>query len=425
MEDNFTGRQTGHKNAGQTATHDPVSDSSLSGKSSAKSSAKKSDKFSKNPGKPAYSKAHPKAHHKTKGNGTSGETLYAALDLGTNNCRLLIVAPDGKNFRVIDSFSRIVRLGEGLDATGRLSEPAMARTLAALRICAGKIRHHRVTRVRCVATEACRNAENGAEFISNVEKETRLRMDVIGGRDEAELAAIGCGALFDRKRRHAIVFDIGGGSTEITRLTRQRGRYEMRDTESLKLGVVRLSERYDGTHMTPDTYRQMVDDCIAQIDDFVQRQSDIKDLRELQLIGTSGTITTLAAVQLGLKRYDRSKVDGCVISRSAIKDVIRRLVRMSHSELADHPCIGPERADLVLAGCAVLEAMLSAWPVPRIIVADRGLREGILLRLIRKDQRQHHPKAHAKKGDKKGDTKGEKKSHKPNENGSEARGARP
>ncbi|MGC6472258.1 MAG: Ppx/GppA family phosphatase [Parvibaculales bacterium] len=322
----------------------------------------------------------------TKG-GDTGQPLYAAIDLGTNNCRLLIVTPEGKNFRVVDSFSRIVRLGEGLDKTGRLSEEAMDRALAALRVCAGKVRKYNVKRMRCVATEACRDADNGAEFIARVSKETRLNFQIIGARDEAELASVSCGALFDRKRPYVIVLDIGGGSTEISYLRLESGRFELKDTRSFPLGVVRLAERYDGRHLSQADYDQMREECAHAIRDFVESQSWVEDLSKLQVVGTSGTVTTLVAIQLGLKYYDRSRVDGTSMSLNAVRDVIKRLLGMSRKQLAAQPCIGPDRADLVLTGCAILEAFLEFYPVPSIKVADRGLREGILLRLIRKDQR--------------------------------------
>lgn len=353
-------------------------------------------KFKTNKHKPArFAKTENRQSHSNGGpKKTEAEKLYAAIDLGTNNCRLLIVAPDKDGFRVVDSFSRIVRLGEGLDATGELSEAAIERALAALRVCAGKIRKLDVARVRCVATEACRNATNGRAFIERVEKETRLRFEIIGARDEAELASVSCGSLFDRKRRNVIVLDIGGGSTEITYLRLERGRFELKETKSFPIGVVRLSERYDATQLTPEIYRQMRDDCAQEMKDFIAEQ-DLQDLRQVQIIGTSGTVTTLIAIQLGLKYYDRNKVDGRTVSANAVKDVIKRLVAMTHAQLVNQACIGPERADLVLSGCAVLEAFMQFYPVPVIKVADRGLREGILLRLIRKDQRKR--KFHNKK----------------------------
>ena len=334
-------------------------------------------------GKNKYPHKSRKNPHKSQ----SRET-YAAIDLGTNNCRLLIVEPQGNSFKVIDSFSRIVRLGEGLEDSNKLSADAMQRTIDALRVCATKIRRHRVRWMRCVATEACRRAENGQAFINQIEKSTRLRFEIIDGKDEAELAAIGCGALFDRQFPHAIVFDIGGGSTEITCLSLKKGRYELQDMISLPLGVVRLSEKYDGKNMSQEIYTQIRDEAEKTIRSFAEKQTFHADnLNDIQLIGTSGTVTTLAAIHKGLKKYNRNIVDGAVMKRGEVVAVIQSLMNMSHEERQNNNCIGKERADLVLSGCAVLEAIIRAWPLENLKIADRGIREGILLRLIRKTRR--------------------------------------
>ena len=334
-------------------------------------------------GKNKYPRKSRKNPHKSQ----SRET-YAAIDLGTNNCRLLIVEPQGNSFKVIDSFSRIVRLGEGLESSNKLSADAMQRTIDALRVCATKIRRHRVRWMRCVATEACRRAENGPAFINQIEKSTRLRFEIIDGKNEAELAAIGCGALFDRQFPHAIVFDIGGGSTEITCLSLKKGRYELQDMISLPLGVVRLSEKYDGKNMSQEIYTQIRDEAEKTIRSFAEKQTFHADnLNDIQLIGTSGTVTTLAAIHKGLKKYNRNIVDGAVMKRGEVVAVIQSLMNMSHEERQNNNCIGKERADLVLSGCAVLEAIIRTWPLENVKIADRGIREGILLRLIRKTRR--------------------------------------
>ena len=330
-----------------------------------------------------------KAGNGKKGRAPQNRRLYAALDLGTNNCRLLIVERDGNDgFRVRDGFSRIVRLGEGLERTGRLSDDAMNRTIAALRICASKIRRAGISRMRCVATEACRGAENGEAFIQRVKRETGLRLEIIDGKAEAELAAIGCGSLFNPDVDDIILFDIGGGSTEVSRMTRQPNNFfKLVDSASLPLGVVRLAERHAGDGPYEHGYEGMLDESETRLKDFMERQSDITDMARVQIIGTSGTVTTLAAVQLGLAKYDRNVVDGCTIAARDITRVIGDLRQLSRDELAENPCIGKERADLVLAGCAVLEAIYRRWPVTQFSVADRGLREGLLMRMIRKDSR--------------------------------------
>ncbi len=347
-----------------------------------------------------------KAGNGKKGRALQNRRLYAALDLGTNNCRLLIVERDGNDgFRVRDGFSRIVRLGEGLERTGRLSDDAMNRTIAALRICASKIRRAGISRMRCVATEACRGAENGEAFIQRVKRETGLRLEIIDGKAEAELAAIGCGSLFNPDVDDIILFDIGGGSTEVSRMTRQPNNFfKLVDSASLPLGVVRLAERHAGEGPYEHGYEGMLDESETRLKDFMERQSDITDMARVQIIGTSGTVTTLAAVQLGLAKYDRNVVDGCTIAARDITRVIGDLRQLSRDELAENPCIGKERADLVLAGCAVLEAIYRRWPVTQFSVADRGLREGLLMRMIRKDSRngRHNARRNSRLNSKRG-----------------------
>lgn len=311
--------------------------------------------------------------------------VYAALDLGTNNCRLLIARPAPGGFRVIDAFSRIVRLGEGLSRSDRLSEPAMERTLEALRVCGAKIRRRGVTAARAVATEACRRASNCAEFIELVERETGIAIEIISSQEEGRLALAGCAALLDPVHRHALVFDIGGGSTELMWLAVPAdGAPRVLDQVSIRCGVIGLTERYGGDRIARAQYRSMVEEVAAEIEPFEERNGIRALLAEgqVQLLGTSGTVTTLAGCHLGLPRYDRRAVDGSHLRVEHARAIIRKLVTLDFDGRAGHPCIGPERADLVLAGCAVLEAICDCCPVDRLRIADRGLREGILVDLI-------------------------------------------
>lgn len=316
--------------------------------------------------------------------------IYGAIDLGTNNCRLLIAKPTTDGFRVIDAFSRIVRLGEGLSTAGELSEAAIRRSIAALRICADKIARRGVTRLRCVATEACRKASNGAEFIDRVHAATGLRLEIINTSEEARLALSGCSPLLDRSNRHALVFDIGGGSTEVlwTRLGGQQP--QVLAWMSVPEGVVTLAERWGGVHVTPESWVGMVQDVRRHLDRFDAAHRISATLQEggVQLLGTSGTVTTIAGVHLALPRYDRAKVDGIWLDLADVQRVSRGLASMSYEARMAHPCIGRERADLVVAGCAVLEAIGSLWPVSRLRVADRGVREGVLERLMHDAERE-------------------------------------
>jgi exopolyphosphatase/guanosine-5'-triphosphate,3'-diphosphate pyrophosphatase len=288
----------------------------------------------------------------------------AALDLGTNNCRLLVAEVEEAGCRVVDSFSRIVRLGEGLAASGRLSEAAMARTLAALKVCARIIARNRVRLARCVATEACRRAVNGADFVRRVARATGLGLEVLDHEEEARLAMLGCLPLVNPAAAACLMVDIGGGSTEL-----------------YALQLATLSETH-GREIDAAGYARTVEQVRAALDRLATPPPPLGAGRAVQLIGTSGTVTTLAAVHLGLRRYDRRKVDGVELPFAAIAAVSRRLLALDHAARAAHPCIGSGRADLVLAGCAILDAVHERWPVERLTVADRGVREGILGMLV-------------------------------------------
>jgi exopolyphosphatase/guanosine-5'-triphosphate,3'-diphosphate pyrophosphatase len=313
---------------------------------------------------------------------------YAALDLGTNNCRLLVAQPAGSGFRVVDAFSRIVRLGEGLAASGVLSEDAMARALEALKICADKIAGRRVAAGRYVATEACRQAANCEVFLARVREEIGIEIEIISSTEEARLVVAGCAPLLNPRFPYAIVFDIGGGSTEIVWLRLwgggHRGRPEILGSMSLPFGVVTLTDRFGGTEVSPATYRAMAAEAVAALAPF-ERANDIqRHVRtgRVQMLGSSGTVTTLAGIHLALPRYTRALVDGSVLTFEQISVVSTHLAGLDLAGRAANPCIGRERADLVLSGCAILDAICAAWPVGRLRVADRGVREGILFDLM-------------------------------------------
>lgn len=313
--------------------------------------------------------------------------VYAALDLGTNNCRLLVARSARRGFRVIDAFSRIVRLGEGLAASGRLSDAAMDRTIDALRVCAAKVSNRKVTRARFIATEACRRAANCGEFIERVRNETGLDIEIIPTEEEARLVVAGCAPLLESRIPHALVFDIGGGSTELAWLrTPRHPRAPARVVSSMSLpyGVVTLSDRHGGKDVTPESYAAMVAEVKEAMLPFEARHGIAKRVErgEVQMLGSSGTVTTLAGVYRNLPRYNRALIDGTYLSFEAIREVIGRLAAMDYEERASHPCIGRERADLVLAGCAILHAICDLWAVGGLRVADRGIREGILFGLL-------------------------------------------
>jgi exopolyphosphatase/guanosine-5'-triphosphate,3'-diphosphate pyrophosphatase len=316
--------------------------------------------------------------------------FYAALDLGTNNCRLLVAEPSAEGFRVVDSFSRIVRLGEGVAQNGSLGADAMDRAVAALRVCCEKLNDRPLARFRLIATEACRRAGNGPAFLTRVRDELGLDLEIIDRRTEARLAVEGCFTLLDEEAEGAVLFDIGGGSSEVVWLDRRRLRRRsglMRAWVSLPVGVVTLAERHGGMTVDSDTFETMVEEVRAEFHHFRAREALRKAVaeRRFHLLGTSGTVTTLAGVHLDLPRYDRRRVDGLWMEDSEIEAMMTKIRGMDYEARRNNPCIGRERADLVLAGCAIFEAIRREWPCSRLRVADRGLREGILVQLMRAD----------------------------------------
>ncbi|MFW0777331.1 MAG: Ppx/GppA phosphatase family protein [Rickettsiales bacterium] len=335
------------------------------------------------------------SHGPRKGARSGGrvdERIYAALDLGTNNCRLLIAAPqltDGNDgqplqtLRVYDSFSRIVRLGEGVSDNGKLSEDAMQRTLAALKACQKKLAKFNVSDARFVATEACRRAENSDEFIKRVINETGITIDIISTEEEAQLAFKGCSSLLTEDCERAIVFDIGGGSTELMWVDAQNNQHIM-DWLSVDFGVMNLADKFGGTSFSDMAF----DDMVAVLSQRLQAFDETNNIgstignANVQMLSTSGTVTTLAAIHLDLPRYDRSRIDGITLKVSDIRATIRRLLEMRPSERFNHPCIGHDRSDFILSGCAIFEAISSLWPTDTITIADRGVREGIILSLV-------------------------------------------
>ena len=322
--------------------------------------------------------------------------VYAALDLGTNNCRLLIARPHERSFRVLDGFTRIVRLGEGLSTTGVLSDAAMDRTMEALRLCRNKLRDHEPARARLIATEACRSASNGQAFLDRVETELGLKLEIVDRHTEAELAVTGCADLIDPDTEGALMFDIGGGSSELAWLDFRGGRPKrqgrmaasIRSWQSLPVGVVSIAERFGGVDVTRDSFEAMVAYVSQHLREFRGRQKLRQMIADhaVHLIGTSGTVTTLAGLHLGLERYERQKVDGLWMTSTEIDATIAALLGMSFDRRVAHPCIGRDRADLVLPGCAIFEAIRREWPTTTVRVADRGLREGILISLMDQDR---------------------------------------
>jgi exopolyphosphatase/guanosine-5'-triphosphate,3'-diphosphate pyrophosphatase len=349
----------------------------------------------------AAAQAGQRPHDETQPVRPERDIVYGALDLGTNNCRLLLAKPSRRGFRVVDAFSRIIRLGEGVGQSGRLSEAAMARTYDALKICAAKLERAHVRRSRLVATEACRIASNAPEFLADIRTKLGLDIEVLTPETEARLAVSGSAALIDASCDYVLVFDIGGGSSELILLdmSRRSRRFDRRSADridaqscmaawtSLPIGVVTLAERFGGRNVTPEDFEAMVGATQAMLQPFEDRHKVKERLhgKRVHMLGTSGTVTTIAGIHLGLPRYDRNRVDGCWLNVREVQAVTYNLLARTYEERIAEPCIGRDRADLVLAGCAILEAVLRLWPCERLRVADRGLREGILTTLMSED----------------------------------------
>jgi exopolyphosphatase / guanosine-5'-triphosphate,3'-diphosphate pyrophosphatase len=346
------------------------------------------------PGSPGARQSEPSAPP-TAGSGP----LYAALDLGTNSCRMLIAQPRGSQFLVVDSFSKTVQLGVGLEASGRLSRASMGRTIQALRICQKKIEKHGVKRLRLVATEACRRARNGRDFMRQIKRETGLVVDIIAAEEEARLAVISCAPLVQTATEQLLVVDIGGGSTELVWIDLSAVTPEDRPKAIMRL--------HSGFHVQGPTDARVVDwisvplgvatlkDQFADVDDDAARFALMSWFFEenlaafspynaaqsragFQIIGTSGTVTTVAASFLGLRRYDRAKVDGLVMTSDQIDFVIRDYLSLGPEGRRSDPRIGRDRHTLIMSGAAILQALMRIWPTDQLSVADRGLREGLL-----------------------------------------------
>jgi exopolyphosphatase/guanosine-5'-triphosphate,3'-diphosphate pyrophosphatase len=314
--------------------------------------------------------------------------VYGAIDLGTNNCRLLVASPQRNGFKVLDAFSRVVRLGEGLSHSGVLTEAAQERALTALAVCAEKLKRRGVQLARHVATEACRQAANCQQFVERVYTETGLHLDVISPSEEARLAVLGCQSLFDASAEKVLVFDIGGGSTELILVQHRRHRLpDIIDWVSVPWGVVSLSEFYGCSDISVAMYERMRKSIADPVRAFAERNGldDGSHLSTVQVLGTSGTVTTLTSLHLRLPQYDRRKVDGATVPGVALRDLAASLAAMNYKERVQQGSIGEDRAELIVAGCAILQAILEIVPTDKVRVADRGIREGILRTLMSRD----------------------------------------
>ena len=325
--------------------------------------------------------------------------VYAAIDLGTTSCRLVIASPTPTSFQIIETFSKVTRLGEGIIQDNVLTKHAIRRTIAALKVCSGVINEYApIFRSRFVATAACRRAKNCQEFMDAVKRETGLSIETISSKEEARLAVVGCIPLLNRCIKRTLVFDIGGGSTEISlaRITNS-GKTFVEGFVSLPYGVVTISEAFPSKDMTDLAYNTIIERTQKILQDFENKHHIYEAIKnqEIQVIGTSGTVTVLGAVHLNLPRYNRSAVDGISISKRDVSRAVSKIKMLGDEGRRKHPCIGVQKADLTMAGCAIIEALCSFWPIAEITVADRGIREGILLDMMHQNQK--FPNKHQKR----------------------------
>ena len=321
------------------------------------------------------------------GNVKNAQPVFAAIDLGTTNCRLLVATPTPTGFAVKETFSRITRLGEGLVSDGVLSERAIKRTVYALKLCAKKLKKYKIVRSRFIATEACRRAKNGAAFVERVKKETGLDLEIISFEEECRLGVSGCVPLINRNIRYTVVFDIGGGSTEVSwARINQDNQVSIEGFLSFPLGVITVSEAFTGKDLSAAAYRAVVKKVLSYLRPFEEKYEILSKIGQgdVQMIAMSGTVTTIGAFHLGLPVYNRAAVDGMALSYDDLIKAKKKLERMTYEEKETHPCIGMQRADLSLPGCAILQGICEMWPIGEITIADRGLREGIVLDLIRR-----------------------------------------
>ena len=345
---------------------------------------------------PAKKRRHPYHRRNRKAQNRGNGPVLGAIDVGTNACRLLVAVPQHGNGvampQVIDSYTASVRLGEGLESQGIITEAALNRTIKALKICSDRLKRNGVTHVRAIATETCRHAKNADALITRARAETGIELVVISPEEEAHLAAEGCLPLIGEDFEGALIFDIGGGSTELILVCANPNKHSSEDASpfeiaawaSVPIGVVRLAERFGGHDLPASAFapmRQMVRDALDDVRE--KLGANRFDPYNFHLLGTSGTLTTIAGIKLGLQRYVRSRIDGQWLVRGEVLRITDRVVREDFGGRAEIPCIGKDRADLVLPGCAILSAIMEDWPTQHLRVADRGLREGLLLGLLK------------------------------------------
>ena len=307
---------------------------------------------------------------------TTDGSRIAAIDCGTNSIRLLVAEAESSEGLVdVRREMRIVRLGQGVDRTGRLAPEALERTRAALREYAGAIDELGARRVRMVATSATRDAENRDEFTALVRAELGVDPEVISGAEEAQLSFAGAASVLPHLSGALLVADIGGGSTELV-----RGGDGPLHAHSMDVGCVRMTERH--LHDDPPTPEQVaatVADVRAALD---SARADVPLDLPVTFVGLAGTVTTVAAIALELPAYDATAIHGARISAERIAEVTERLLGMTHEQRAAVPVMHPGRVDVIGGGALVLRTLVEEIGVDEIVASEHDILDGIALSLL-------------------------------------------
>lgn len=307
---------------------------------------------------------------------------FAAIDLGSRNCRTIVGCQSKAGaFEYIETYSKSVSLADGVAASKKLSRKSMDRTIEALAFCSKVLSRYAGLTYLAVATDAMRRAENASVFIKRVKRELGLIISIITPQEEAYYAALGCIEVLSLETEIFVVFDIGGGSSEIA-LCRQKSDkdIELIDSLSIPYGVINLLESKD--HLTFSGYSNLVQKISDLSRDFLNQYATTLDfVNNFQCIGTSGTTTTVAALNMNLRFYDREKINDSILQFSEILKTVHYVQSLSEDERKLHPYISQSNEDLVLGGLTILEGIVRGLPASTITVTDRGVRDGVVYAL--------------------------------------------
>ena len=303
-------------------------------------------------------------------------TVVASIDIGTNSTRVLVARPVDGKLDILDRRNTITRLGQNVGATGRLAEEAVERTLACLRDYRAILDEHGVDRLRVAATSASRDAANRDEFFDAVEEVVGVRPELLSGTEEGRLSFLGATGDLDPALGPFLIVDIGGGSTEFI-----LGTDHVEGVISVDVGCVRLTEKFlDHDPPRPEELTACISFADAYLDDVIRELPGSAEARTL--VGLAGTITTVAAVEIGLATYDRDAIHHFVLTRAAAEDVFRTLATESRADRIHNPGLEEARADVIVGGCCVLVALFRRFGFDEMIVSEADILDGLALSLV-------------------------------------------